>query len=94
MAVEVFDITPEDGWVAITDAGVDYIRIRSNTMKHGFYITSGAAPPAATDPGYRIDCETGDFYMDVPTAELFYARTVPSLPGKTTISVFSLAITP
>lgn len=88
MATANFNIQPEDGWTAVTDAGVDFIRIRNTDNKVPFYVTSGSTAPAATDIGYKVGCE--DFWCDVATAELFYVRTVENRPEGMTISVFFL----
>jgi hypothetical protein len=45
MATANFNINAEDGWVAVTPAGVDFVRIRSNTPKHAFYVTDAASTP-------------------------------------------------
>jgi hypothetical protein len=48
MATANFNLDAEDGWTAVTVAGVDFIRIRSNTNNHAFFVTSAASPPANT----------------------------------------------
>lgn len=48
MATANFNLDAEDGWTAVTAAGVDFIRIRSNTNNHAFFVTSAASPPANT----------------------------------------------
>lgn len=89
MATENFQIRPEDGWVAVTSAGVDYIKIRTSSVKHPFYVTSGADAPAATVLGYKVGC-SGEFKVNVATAELYYVRTIDEQPEGNTISVFSI----
>lgn len=94
MATANFNIQPEDGWVAVTAAGVDFIKIRQYPRTQPFYVTSAASPPAATVRGFLVDkCE--DFYVDVPTTELFYVRTTRAKPDiDLRIDVFSVPTTP
>jgi hypothetical protein len=92
MATANFTIKPEQGWVAVTTAGVSFLRIRSSTHNHPFYVTSGSSAPAATVLGFKVDCN--DFWVDVPTTDIFYVRTTQNQPTGNTISVFSLPTAP
>ncbi len=51
MATANFSINAEDGWVAVTAAATNFIRIRSNTPNHAFFVASAAALPANTTSG-------------------------------------------
>lgn len=88
MATANFFIDAEDGWTAVTSAGVDFIRIRSNTPKHAFFVTTGSSTPAATVTGYKVTCE--DFWVDVPVTDNFYVRVAENLPQETRFDVFSV----
>lgn len=92
MATANFFIDAEDGWTAVTAAGVDFIRIRSNTPNHAFYVTTGSETPASTVIGYKVHCD--DFWCDVPVTENFYVRTIENLPQETRFDVFYVATTP
>lgn len=92
MATANFFIDAEDGWTAVTSDGVDFIRIRSNTPKHAFYVTTGDTTPAATVIGYKVQCD--DFWCDVPVAENFYVRTIENLPQETRFDVFFVTTSP
>lgn len=95
MAVEVFDIRPEDGWTAVTSGNIAFIKIRSNSPKHPFYVTADSSLPAATDPGYKVDCYMDEFWVDVAATGLtYYVRTTEATPAGSRISVFSIAATP
>lgn len=74
-----FNIQPQDGWVAITAAGVDFIKVRQYPRSQPFYITSNATPPASTVRGYLVDCEE-EFLVNVPIATNFYVRAVNAKP--------------
>ena len=78
MATTNFNIQAEDGWVAVTDAGVDFILIRQYPDTQPFYVTTGANTPAATVRGYRVDCH--EFKVDVPVEDNFYVRAVNPKP--------------
>lgn len=91
MAVEVFDIRPEDGWTAVTTGDKSFVKIRSNSPKHAFYVTADSSPPSDTDPGYKVDCYTGEFWVDVDSSGLvYYVRTTESTAAGARISVFSI----
>lgn len=51
MATANFNINAEDGWVAVTPEGVAFVRIRSNTPKHAFYVTDASETPPITTSG-------------------------------------------
>lgn len=81
MATANFNIQPQDGWVEITSAGVDFIRIHQYPETQPFYVTTGSSTPAATVRGYRVDY--AEFWCNVPVADKFYVRTTnpkPDLP--------------
>lgn len=88
MATANFNINAEDGWTAVTAAAASFIRIRSNTPNHAFFVTTGSTPPAATVIGYKVQCD--DFWCDVavPTGELYYVRASENLPQNTRFDVF------
>lgn len=88
MATEIFNIRPEDGWVEVTSAGTDFVKIRSTTKRHAFFVTSGSLLPAATDPGFKVDCH--DFCVNVANPDNYYVRTANEQPGYSVISVFSI----
>ncbi len=90
MATANFNIAPGDGWTAVTSADNSFIRIRSSSPKHAFYVTTGSSLPAATVIGYKVQCE--DFWCNVAagTGVRYYVRTVEGLPPATTISVFTI----
>lgn len=88
MATEHFDIQPEDGWVEVTSAGVDFIRINHYPCNQPIFITTAVSAPADTVVGYRIGEE---FYVDVPVTDNFYVRVGgPQQPNGTRVYVFSL----
>ena len=89
MATANFDIAAADGWVAVTAAAVDFIRIRSNTPNHAIFISTGSTAPASTVVGYKIIGDD-DFWCNVPVADNFYVRTAENLPHKTRVDVFSV----
>lgn len=89
MATANFLIAPEDGWIAVTSAGVDYIRIRSNTTNQPFFITTDSTPPAASVQGYKVDC--GEICIDSPVADNFYVRAGDTVAGKSRFDVFFVA---
>lgn len=89
MATANFDIDAEDGWVAVTSGGVDFIRITSNTPKHAFFVTNDSSTPAATVIGYKVHCD--DFWCDVPVTGNFYVRVPGNVPQNTRIDVFYVA---
>lgn len=74
-----FNIQPQDGWVTITTAGVDFIKIRQYPRSQSFYVTSAASAPAATVRGYLVDCEE-EFVVNVPISTNFYVRAVNAKP--------------
>lgn len=86
MATANFSITPADGWVAVTSAGTNYFRVRSNTPNHAFFVTSAASTPAATVVGYKVHCH--DFKVNVANSQNYYVRVVQELPEATRIDVF------
>lgn len=86
MATANFFINAEDGWTAVTSAGVDFIQIRSNTPNHAFFITTSPSAPASSVVGYKVTCES--FWCDVPVADNFYVRLAENLPQNTRIDVF------
>ena len=88
MATANFFIDAEDGWTAVTSASVSFIRIRSNTPKHAFFVTTGQSTPASTVIGYKVTCE--DFMVDVPVSDNFYVRVAENLPQETRFDVFSV----
>lgn len=92
MATANFSIDAEDGWTEVTSAGVDFIRIRSNTPSHAFYVTTGSSTPATTVIGYKVQCD--DFWCDVPVTDNFYVRVIENLPQETRFDVFYVATTP
>lgn len=87
MATANFSIDAEDGWVAVTSAGTNFVRIRSNTPNHAFFVTSAASLPAATVTGYKVQCAEG-FWVDVPNTDNYYVRIPENLPQETRIDVF------
>lgn len=89
MATANFTIDPEDGWTAVTSAGVNFIAIRSNTPNHAFYVTSAASLPAATVVGYKVQCH--EFKVNVPTTDNYYVRSAENQPRGTRIDVFYIA---
>lgn len=95
MATANFDVKTVGAggiWFAVTSAGVDFIRIRSNTPGHAFFVTNGSSTPSASVIGYKVDCD--DFWVDVPVADNFYVRTPTNVPPDTRIDVFYLPTTP
>lgn len=88
MAAAQFNIQPSDGWVAVTSASTDFIRIRSSTPNHPFLVTSGASLPAATAVGFKVQCH--DFMVNVTNAQNYYVKTIDELPQGNRISVFSI----
>lgn len=91
MAVEQFNIQPSDGWVAVTSAGVNFIRIRASVDSHAFYVTCAADAPAETDPGYKVGpSDDDDFWCNVATTDLFYVRAINEQPNGNLITVFSI----
>lgn len=88
MATANFNIQPDDGWVAVTSAGVNFIKIRQYPKTQPFYVTTGSSTPAATVRGYRVDCE--EFWCDVTVTDNFYVRAVSPKPDlDLRIDVFS-----
>lgn len=82
-----FNIAPQDGWVEVTSAGVDFIRIHQYPENITLYITTGSSTPAITEKGFRMDYK--EFWCNVPVADKFYIRTVNPNPDKTTrVDVF------
>lgn len=74
-------------WFAVTSAGVDFIRIRSNTNNHPFFVTTGSSLPAQSVVGYKVsDCD--EFWVDVPVADNFYVRCPTNIPPNSRIDVF------
>lgn len=93
MATANFYIQPDDGWVAVTSAGVDFIMIRQYPNSQPFYVTTGTTTPANTVKGFRVDCE--QFWCDTPVAQNFYVRTENFKPDTDLrIDVFYLPTTP
>ena len=72
MATANFNIQPDDGWVAVTSAGVDFIMIRQYPSSQPFYVTTDTSTPANTVRGFRVDRE--HFWCDVPVSQNFYVR--------------------
>lgn len=89
MATDNFYPTPSDGWVKVTAAGVNFIKIRSNTPNHAFFVTSSGSDPDLSVIGYKVDCE--EFWCDVAVAESFYVRVTNEQPVRTRIDVFFIA---
>lgn len=79
MATANFVIQPEDEWVAVTAAGVNFIKIRGYPDSQAFYVTSAATTPAATVRGYRVDCH--EFEVNVATTDNYYVRVTNPKPG-------------
>lgn len=95
MAVTQFQINPSDGWVAVTSAGTDFVRIRSSTPGHAFYVTSAGSLPAATAVGYKVGpSDDDDFWVNVPNADNYYVKTIDEQPQGNKITVFSIPSTP
>jgi hypothetical protein len=92
MATANFNLDAEDGWVAVTSNPTNFIRIRSNTPKHPFFVTSGSSTPASTVIGYKVHCE--DFYCDVEVTDNYYVRIGENVPQNTRIDVFYNEFTP
>lgn len=93
MATANFNIQPNDGWVEVTSAGVDFIRIRQYPKSQPFYVTTGSSTPALTVRGYRVDCE--EFWCDIRVADKFYVRAENFKPDTDLrIDVFFVATTP
>ena len=89
MATANFNIQPDDGWVAVTAAGVNFIKIRQYPKSQPFYITTGSSTPALTVRGYLVDCE--EFWVNVPVADNYYVRAVSAKPDQDLrIDVFSV----
>jgi len=86
MATANLYIDAEDGWVQVAEGPVAYIRIRSNTPSHPFFVTTGNTTPASTVVGYKVTC--ADFCVDVEVAENYYVRTAENLPQETRFDVF------
>jgi hypothetical protein len=86
MATANFTIRAEDGWTAVTSDPVTFIRIRSNTPNHAFFVTTGSSAPAASVIGFKQQCD--EFWCDVPVADNFYVRCAENLPQGTRIDVF------
>lgn len=80
MATANFDIQPDNGWVAVTAAGVDFIKIRQYPTSQPFYVTTGATTPASTVRGFRVDCD--EFWCDVPVADNYYVRAENFKPDR------------
>lgn len=92
MATANFNINAENGWTAVTAAGVDFIRIRTNTPRHAFFVTTSPTLPAASVIGYKVLGE--EFFVDVPVSDNFYVRFEPNLPQDTRVDVFYILTTP
>lgn len=88
MATANFNIKPADGWVEITTAGVSFIKVRSNTPRHAFFITDSVSAPASTVIGYKVDCE--EFCCDAPVSGKFYVRCHDNQPQNVRIDVFTV----
>ncbi len=86
MATANIDLDAEDGWVAVVTGGCDFVRIRSNTPGHAFFVTNAGSTPAATVIGYKVQCD--DFWCDVPINDNVYVRTAENVPQQTRIDVF------
>ena len=71
---------------------VDFIRIRSNTPNHAFFVTTGSTDPASTVIGFKQTCE--EFWCDVPITDSVYVRLAENVPQNTRIDVFYVATTP
>lgn len=87
MATANFNINAEDGWVAVTSAGVNFIAINTNSG-HPFYVTDSATPPAGSKRGYKV-CH-GEFKCDTPIANLVYVKMIENVPQDTIVDVFYL----
>jgi len=91
MATANFEIKAEDGWTAVTSADNSFIRIRSNTPNHAFFVTTGSSLPAATVIGYKVQCK--EFWCNVAagTGVRYYVRTAEGRPTPTNrIDVFTI----
>lgn len=74
MATANFKVKPEDGWVAVTDAGVDFIKIRQYPLTQPIFVTTGSTTPGNDVRGYRVDGDEDAFTVNVPEADNFYVR--------------------
>lgn len=93
MATANFNIQPNDGWVEVTSAGVDFIKIRQYPSSQPFYVTTGPSTPASTVRGFRVDCD--EFWCDVPVSDKYYVRTENFKPDiDLRIDVFFITTTP
>ncbi len=92
MATANFFIDAEDGWTAVTAADVGFIRIRSNTPKHAFFVTTSATAPASTVIGYKVQCD--EFWADIRNAagDFYWVRVAENLPQETRFDVFTLPV--
>jgi hypothetical protein len=90
MATANFSIKAEDGWVAVTSADNSFIRIRSNTPNHAFFVTSGTSAPADTVIGYKVICH--EFWCNVAAGAnvRYYVRTLENRPAQNRIDVFTI----
>lgn len=89
MATANFEIKAEDGWVAVSPAAPAFIRIRSNTPNHAFFVTTGPSAPSATAIGYKVQCK--EFWCNVVATGLtYYVRTEENRPSPNRIDVFTL----
>lgn len=88
MATANFNIDAEDGWTQVVPAAAAFVKIRSNTPKHAFYVTTSATAPAADVIGYKVHCE--DFWVDVSSTDPYWVRVIENLPQETRFDVFYL----
>jgi len=86
MATANFSIDAEDGWTEVTSASTSFVKIRSNSPSHAFFVTTGSSTPAASVVGYKVQCE--EFWCDVTVADNYYVRVAENLPQETRFDVF------
>ena len=87
MATANFTIKAEDGWVEVTSAGTNFVKITSNVPKHPFFVTSAASAPAATAVGFKVEDDDG-FCVNVANTDKYYVRVPGNTPNNTRIDVF------
>lgn len=88
MATANFNINAEDGWVSVTPASTTTVKIRSNTPRHAFFVTTSATTPDADEIGYKVHCS--EFWVDVTSSEAYFVRVAENLPQETRFDVFYL----
>ncbi len=88
-----FYIQPDDGWVQVTSAGVDAIRISAHPSST-LFVATGSSTPSADHKGIGLYCGKV-FWTDTPETENFYVRTINfKSDGDLRVDVYSVPTTP